>query len=166
MTWFKGHPADYDSWRDQEADGWGWEDMLPVARQVEHHILGDGPFHGAGGPMTVDFARDVNPTSLAFIAAGQQLGFPVSRDLNGSERTGFGIAQANIRDGERHSVVDGYLRPALSRPNLTVRTETPVTRILFDGRKATGVSLQSGLRASAARGVVMTARAHCAHRSC
>jgi choline dehydrogenase-like flavoprotein len=64
MTWFQGHPADYDGWRDQGADGWGWEDMLPVARQVEHHILGDGPFHGGGGPMTVDFARDVRSRRL------------------------------------------------------------------------------------------------------
>jgi choline dehydrogenase len=159
MTWFQGHPADYNGWCDQGADGWGWEDMLPVARRVEHHILGDGPFHGAGGPMTIDFARDVNPSGLAFIAAGQELGFPVSRDLNGSERIGFGIAQANIRDGERHSVVDGYLRPALSRPNLTVRTGIPVTRILFDGRKAIGVRLQSGQQVTAVRGVVTAAGA-------
>lgn len=157
MTWFQGHPADYDGWRDQGADGWGWEDMLPVARQVEHHILGDGPFHGAGGPMTVDFARDVNPSGLAFIAAGQQLGFPVSRDLNGAERTGFGIAQANIRDGERHSVVDGYLRPALGRSNLTVRTGIPVTQVLFDARRAIGVRLQSGQQVTARRGVVLAA---------
>jgi choline dehydrogenase-like flavoprotein len=159
MTWFQGHPADYDGWRDQGADGWGWEDMLPVARRLEHHILGNDRFHGAGGPMTVDFARDVNPSGLAFIAAGQQLGFPVSRDLNGAARTGFGIAQANIRDGERHSVVDGYLRPALSRPNLTVRTGTAVTRILFAGRQATGVRLQSGQQVTAARGVVAAAGA-------
>jgi len=51
MTWFQGHPADYDGWRAAGGDGWGWEEMLPVVRRVEHHILGSGPFHGAGGPM-------------------------------------------------------------------------------------------------------------------
>lgn len=157
MTWFQGHPADYDGWRDQGADGWGWEDMLPVARRIEHHILGNGEFHGAGGPMTVDFARDVNPSGLAFIAAGQQLGYPVSQDLNGAERTGFGIAQANIRDGARHSVVDGYLRPALGRANLTVRTGEAVNQIVFDGRKATGVRLRDGQLITAQRGVVLAA---------
>jgi choline dehydrogenase len=157
MTWFQGHPADYDGWRDQGAHGWGWQDMLPVARRVEHHILGNGPFHGAGGPMTVDFARDLNPSATAFLTAGEQLGYPVSRDLNGSQRTGFGVAQANIRDGERHSVVDGYLRPALGRPNLTVRTGVPVTQVLFDGRTATGVRLEDGQLISAHRGVVLTA---------
>ena len=122
MTWFQGHPADYDGWREQGAEGWGWDEMQPVARRAEHHILGNDPFHGAGGPMTVDFARDVNPSAWAFIAAGEQLGLPVSEDLNGADRTGFGIAQSNIRNGVRHSVVDGYLRPALGRPNLAVRT--------------------------------------------
>jgi choline dehydrogenase len=157
MTWFQGHPADYDGWREQGADGWGWEEMLPVARGVEHHILGRGPFHGAGGPMTVDFARDVNPLAAAFIAAGEQLGLPVSGDLNGAARTGFGIAQSNIRDGVRHSVVDGYLRPALGRPNLVVRTGAPVVRVLFDGRKATGVRLRSGEQVIARGGVILTA---------
>jgi choline dehydrogenase len=157
LTWFQGHPDDYDGWRDQGAEGWGWDDMLPVARRVEHHILGEGPFHGAGGPMTVDFARDVNPSAIAFLAAGEQLGYPVSRDLNGAERTGFGIAQANIRDGARHSVVDGYLRPALGRPNLTVRTASPVAQVTFDGRKATGVRLGSGEPVAARRGVILAA---------
>ncbi len=159
LTWFQGHPADYDGWAEQGAEGWGWDDMLPVARRVEHHILGSGPFHGAGGPMTVDFARDVNPSSLAFIAAGEQLGLPVSADLNGADRTGFGIAQSNIRDGARHSVVDGYLRPALGRPNLAVRTAAPAAQVVFDGRKATGVRLRDGQLVTARRGVILAAGA-------
>jgi choline dehydrogenase len=157
LTWFQGHPADYDGWREQGAEGWGWDDMLPMARRAEHHILGSGPFHGAGGPMTVDFARDVNPSAMAFIAAGEQLGLPVSGDLNGADRIGFGIAQSNIRDGARHSVVDGYLRPALGRPNLAVRTGAPVVQVIFDGRKATGVRLRDGELVSARRGVILAA---------
>jgi choline dehydrogenase len=157
LTWFQGHPADYDGWRDAGAEGWGWDEVLPVLRRMEHHVLGNGPFHGAGGPMTVDFARDVNPSAAAFIAAGEQLGLPVSGDLNGAVRTGFGIAQSNIRDGVRHSTVDGYLHPVLGRPNLTVRTGAAVTRISFDGRKATGVALSAGLQVSARRGVILAA---------
>jgi choline dehydrogenase len=159
LTWFQGHPADYDGWREQGAEGWGWDDLLPVVRRIEHHILGNGPFHGAGGPMTVDFARDINPSSLAFIAAGEQLGLPVSADLNGANRTGFGIAQSNIRDGARHSVVDGYLRPALGRPNLAVRTGAPVAQVIFDGRRATGVRLTDGQAVTARRGVILAAGA-------
>jgi choline dehydrogenase len=159
MTWFQGHPADYDGWREQGAEGWGWDEMLPVARRAEHHILGNDPFHGAGGPMTVDFARDVNPSAWAFIAAGEQLGLPVSEDLNGADRVGFGIAQSNIRNGVRHSVVDGYLRPALGRPNLAVRTGAPAARVVFDGRKATGVRLRDGQLVTARRGVILAAGA-------
>jgi choline dehydrogenase len=159
LTWFQGHPDDYDGWREAGAEGWGWDEMQPIARRVEHHILGSGPFHGAGGPMTVDFARDVNPSTAAFIAAGEQLGLPVSSDLNGADRTGFGIAQSNIRDGARHSVVDGYLRPALGRPNLAVRTDARVARVQFDGRKATGVQLAGGQLVTARRGVILAAGA-------
>ena len=159
LTWFQGHPEDYDGWAAAGAAGWGWDEMLPVARRVEHHILGGGQFHGAGGPMTVDFARDVNPSSLAFIEAGEQAGWTVSGDLNGTDRTGFGVAQSNIRDGERHSVVDGYLRPGRSRPNLTVRTGAPATRVLFDGHKAVGVATRDGGPVAAQRGVVLTAGA-------
>lgn len=157
LTWFQGHPADFDGWDEEGAEGWGWDEMLPVMRRVEHHILGNGPFHGAGGPMTIDFPRDINPSAMAFIAAGEQLGLPVSSDLNGCGRTGFGIAQANIRDGVRHSVVDGYLRPALGRPNLVVRTGARVVRLLFDGRKATGVRLRTGQLITARRGVILAA---------
>ena len=159
LTWFQGHPADYDGGVEAGAEGWGWDAMLPIARRVEHHILGNGPFHGAGGPMTVDFARDVNPSTAAFIAAGEQLGLPVSSDLNGADRTGFGIAQSNIRNGARHSVVDGYLRPALGRPNLAVRTDARVARVQFDGRKATGVQLADGQRVTARRGIILAAGA-------
>ncbi|NJP48136.1 GMC family oxidoreductase [Actinacidiphila epipremni] len=159
LTWFQGHPQDYDGWRAAGAEGWGWEDVLPYLRRAEHHILGDGPFHGAGGPMTVDFARDLNPSSIAFVQAGEQLGAPVSQDLNGAERTGFGVTQSNIRNGVRHSVVDGYLRPARTRPNLVVRTGTPATRILFDGRTATGVETAGSGPATARRGVILSAGA-------
>lgn len=159
LTWFQGHPDDYDGWRAAGAEGWGWDEILPVLRRAEHHILGDDPFHGAGGPMTVDFARDLNPSSVAFIQAGEQLGVPVSQDLNGAERTGFGVVQSNIRNGVRHSVVDGYLRPARSRPNLVVRTDTPATRVLFDGRRATGVDIREDAPLVARRGVVLSAGA-------
>jgi choline dehydrogenase len=91
------------------------------------------------------------------MAAAEQLGLPLSRDLNGADRTGFGIAQSNIRDGARHSVVDGYLRPALGRPNLAVRTGAPVTQVLFDGRRASGVRLRAGGPVSARRGVILAA---------
>lgn len=158
MSWFHGQPSDYDGWVAAGAHGWGWNDVLPVLRRMEHHDLGPSEYHGAGGPMTIAAPPDVEDVHFAFVAAGEEVGLPVSNDLNGAQRTGVGLTYSNIRDGARHSVVDGYLRPALNRPNLTVRTGTRVDRVLFDGRRAVGVEV-GGSVVRAARGVVLTAGA-------
>lgn len=156
MGWFHGHPADYDGWRDSGASGWGWSDILPFIRRSEHHELGSSQFHGAGGPMVITSPRDIHPLSTAFIAAGVEQGIKVNDDLNGADRAGIGLAQSNIRDGARHSVVDGYLRPALSRENLTVRTGIRVERLLIDGNRAVGVRCAGG-EVQASRSVILSA---------
>ena len=158
MVWHQGHPMDYDSWRDSGATGWGWSDVLPFIRRSEHHELGPGPFHGAGGPMVITLPRDIHPLTTAFIAASEEQGVKVNDDLNGAEREGVGLAQANIRDGARHSVVDGYLEPALGRENLTVHTGVRVERLLFDGARAVGVYC-AGTEVQARSSVILSAGA-------
>lgn len=159
MAWFRGHPLDYDGWREAGAEGWGWEDVAPVFRRMEHFELGPDEHHGAGGPMVVSEPRDVNPLAMAFVAAGAESGLPVNPDLNGASLDGIGMTQSNIRDGQRHSVVDGYLRPALDRPNLTVVTGQAVERLLSDGARVTGVRLAGpgGREVRARRSVVLSA---------
>lgn len=141
MAWFQGHPEDYDGWAAAGAHGWGWDNVLPVLRQIENHPLGPNEYHGAGGPMTVSTSAHFESLHLDFLAAAEQAGLPVSDDLNGTRRTGVGLNQSNVRDGRRHSVVDGYLAPALGRSNLTVRTNSPVRRVVFEGRRAVGVEV-------------------------
>ena len=141
MWWFQGHPADYDGWRDAGATGWGWDDMLPYLRRSEHSELGPSDFHGAGGPMVITPPRDVHPAMMAFVAACAEQGLTLSDDLNGAERDGVGTPQTNIRDGTRYGVVEGYLRPALTRKNLTVRVGVQVKRLLIDGERVVGVRL-------------------------
>lgn len=141
MAWFQGHPEDYDGWAAAGAQGWGWDNVLPVLRQIENHPLGPNEYHGAGGPMTVSTSAHFESLHLDFLAAAEQAGLPVSDDLNGTRRTGVGLNQSNVRDGRRHSVVDGYLAPALGRSNLTVRTNSPVRRVVFEGRRAVGVEV-------------------------
>src|ERR1700722_6968095 len=140
MGWFHGQPADYAAWEADGAEGWGWEEMLTVLRAVEDHELGETPFHGAGGPLSVTSPRHLHPLALSFIEAGIGLGWPHSEDLNGAQRTGVALAHSTIRDGQRHSVADAYLRPALERPNLSVRTRCQVTRVEMEGNRAVGVS--------------------------
>ena len=159
MAWFQGHPEDYDGWGRSGATGWFWQDVLPVLRRVEHHERGPSIHHGADGPMRVGTPRDLEPSHLAFVAAGDQVGLPVTDDLNGAQRSGVGLADANIRDGQRHSVVDGYLLPRRSRDNLQVRLGVRVDRVLIEGGRARGVQLADGAVVMARRHVVLAAGA-------
>jgi choline dehydrogenase len=139
MAWFHGHPADYDGWAAAGAAGWGWADVQRVFRSIENSDFGDSRWHGSDGPMRVTRTRDVSALALAFLAAGAESGMPVTEDFNGAVREGVGLVRANIQDGQRYSVVDGYLLPALARPNLTMRSRVLVTSIEFDGGRACGV---------------------------
>jgi choline dehydrogenase len=154
MAWFHGDPADYDGWQEGGATGWAWKDVQPVFRAIESSELGDGEWHGSDGPMRVTRIRDVTALPLSFVAAGAALGLAVAEDFNGAEREGIGLLQANIDDGRRYSVVDGYLLPALGRPNLTVRAGTLVTSIVLERGRATAVrciDAQGQVRRVAAR---------------
>lgn len=139
MGWFHAFAEDFEGWAAAGAAGWGRAEMAPYLRLIEDHELGAGPYHGAGGPMAVTTPYHLHPATARFIEAGAALGWPVSPDLNGAMREGVGLVQSNIRDGVRHSVLDGYLNPALVRENLTVRTATAVQRIALDGNRAVGV---------------------------
>lgn len=157
FAWFQGDPADYDGWCEGGSVGWGWKDVGPVFRQVEHFSGGADDHHGAGGPMVVDLPRDLEPAHLAFVAAGEQIGLPVTRDFNGAQRTGVGLAQVTIRDGVRHGVVEGYLAPASHRANLRVHLGARVVEVLFDGDRAAGVRLADGRTVRAREAVVLSA---------
>lgn len=163
MVWFQGDPVDYDGWHAAGATGWAWQDVQPVFRAIERSEFGDSEWHGSQGPMRVTRTRDVTALPLSFVAAGAELGLPVVEDFNGAVRAGFGLIQANIDDGQRHSVVDGYLLPALGRPNLTVRTGTQVTSVVIEGGRAAAVRCAGAQgrsrRVAARRAVVLAAGA-------
>jgi choline dehydrogenase len=163
MAWFHGDPADYDAWHEGGAAGWRWQEVQPVFRAIECSEFGDSQWHGSAGPMRVTRTRDVTALPLSFVAAGAELGFPVTDDFNGEQREGFGLLQANIDDGRRHSVVDGYLLPALGRANLTVRIETLVTSVVVERGRAAAVRCTDARgrswRVAARRAVVLAAGA-------
>jgi choline dehydrogenase len=158
MAWFHGRPEDYDSWLASGATGWGWSDVRPVLRSIEDSDRGADDRRGVGGPMTVTSIRDAGAVPLAFVAAGAEYGLPVIDDFNGTAGDGVGLIQSNIRDGRRHSVVDGYLQPARDRDNLTVATGYQVTSVLMDGARAVGVRA-GDVEVFARRGVVLCAGA-------
>jgi len=142
--------------------GWTWADLLPYFLRAEDNSRGASAFHACGGPLRVEDLRRLHPLSRAFLDSAEAAGFPANPDFNGAGQDGFGRYQVNQRGGRRWSAADGYLRPALRRPNLTVLTDAPATRVLLDRGRATGVAYsRAGVAevARAGREVVLAAGA-------
>jgi choline dehydrogenase len=144
MIYVRGHRHDYDHWRDLGNPGWGFTDVLPYFKKSEDQARGASDLHGAGGPLHVSELRCINPLSRAFVEAGEQSGFPRNPDFNGASQDGFGFYQVTQWNGARDSAADAFLRPAMGRPNLKVRTGAHVAGIVFEGKRAVGVSLLEG----------------------
>lgn len=142
MIYIRGHRRDYDRWAELGNEGWAFADVLPYFKRGQHQERGGSTYHGVGGPLNVADLRSPNALSHAFVAAALELGFPRNNDFNGPEQEGFGLYQVTQRRGQRHSAAAAYLKPALKRPNLTVQTHAHVTRICWQGTRATGVEYQ------------------------
>jgi choline dehydrogenase len=139
MVYIRGNRADYDGWRADGCEGWGWDDLLPYFLRAEDNERGASALHGAGGPLSVGEDRAPNPITDAFLEACSQAGMPANEDFNGPSQDGFGRYQRTQRDGRRCSAAVAYLHPAMGRPNLTVETYMQVHRVLFEGDRAVGV---------------------------
>jgi choline dehydrogenase-like flavoprotein len=163
MIYARGVPSDYDHWAAAGNPGWAWRDVLPLFRRAEHNERGGDALHGTGGPLNVADLRSPNPYARAFVEAGVQAGLPENADFNGPSQEGVGWYQVTHRNGERCSAAKGYLAPALGRSNLTVITGAHATRVLLDGRRATGVEYRradgSTSRALARREVLLSSGA-------
>lgn len=144
MVYVRGQPHDFDDWKAAGNPGWGWDDVLPWFLKSEDFDRAD-PMHGRGGPQHVtDITPFVHPICHAFLDAAQALGIPASNDLNGNKTEGVGIYQINTAGGWRASTANAFLRPALRRRNLALRTRSHVTRILFADGRASGIELRRG----------------------
>jgi choline dehydrogenase len=151
MVYIRGQAEDFDHWRQLGNPGWSFEDVLPYFKRSQHQTRGVDPFHATGGPLCVSDVPDQHPLCEAFIASAIKLGFPRNDDFNGAAQEGVGYHQTTTRNGRRCSTAVGYLRPAMTRPNLRVVTGALVEKILFDGTHATGVAFHQGGERQAAR---------------
>lgn len=145
----RGNRLDYDDW-EAVAPGWSWEDVEPYYEK------------SAGGPFHLDDHRERSPLSDAFLEAAEAAGIRFAPDLNAPDNEGVGIVRVSQRRGQRFSVLDGYLRPAMRRPNLTVQTGALVTGVVLDGTRAVGVTVRVNgdeEQVVASRGVVVAAGA-------
>ena len=139
MVYVRGHPRDFETWREMGAQGWGWADVLPYFRRAETRAEGGDAYRGDGGPLSTCYGTLANPLYRAWIEAGRQAGYAVTEDVNGFRQEGFGRMDMTVRDGVRCSTALAYLRPAMGRRNLAVRTHALAERVLFEGRRAIGL---------------------------
>lgn len=139
MIYIRGHRHDYDEWENLGNPGWNYEQLLPYFKKAENQERGESEYHGIGGPLNVANLRLINPTSETFVQAAQEIGWPYIPDFNCPEPEGIGFYQVTQKNGQRHSAASAYLKPILSRPNLTVLTEATVTRLLFSESRVVGV---------------------------
>ncbi|MDB5623945.1 MAG: alanine-phosphoribitol ligase [Devosia sp.] len=163
QIYMRGIPRDYDDWRDvYGCDNWGYADVLPHFVAAEGNDRLAEPLHGTQGPLNVSDQAYTHPLTRAWLKACQQVGMPYNSDFNSGDPAGCGLYQVTNRAGRRSSAANAYLHPAESRPNLTVLTDSQVTRIVFEGKRATGVEIRRDGMVSAVvarREVVLSAGA-------
>jgi choline dehydrogenase len=145
MVYVRGQPQDFDDWAAAGNPGWSFRDVLPYFKKLEDHPFGDPEYHGRSGPVGVsDVSAWVHPLCHTFLQACDSLSIPRTPDFNGAQSEGSGLWEVTIRDGVRESASNAYLRPVRHRPNLTIRLCAQATRVLFEGRRATGVEFVAG----------------------
>jgi choline dehydrogenase len=135
----RGARTDYEEWVRLGAEGWGWDDVLPVFVRMEDFDGGSSELHGTGGPLSIMSRYELAPVHEAILTAAEEIGVARNPDYNGGVLDGAAQMQLTIRDGKRHSAAAAYLRPVLDAPNLRVVTGAHVHRLLLEGGRCTGV---------------------------
>ncbi len=159
MIYMRGQRQDYDGWRDAGNPGWGWDDVLPVFKSMEDYHAGADDFHGQGGNWRVEKQRLSWEILDAFREAAAQAGIPKIEDFNRGDNEGASYFEVNQRAGWRWNAVKAFIKPIKHRQNLTILTHARTTKLLFTGRRATGVAFvrQNQALQAQARGAVVLA---------
>ena len=146
MIYVRGNAGDYDYWRDSGASGWSYADILPYFRRMETSHGGEAPWRGTDGPLHVTRGPRDNPLHHAFVDAAVEAGYVATDDYNGYRQEGMGPADMTVYKGRRWSTANAYLRPALARGNVELRTGVMVEQLLFKGKKCIGVRYRNGAK--------------------
>ena len=141
MIFQRGNPLDFERWAaDPGMQSWGYAHCLPYFRRMETCTAGADAWRGADGPLVLERGPATNPLFDAFFRAAEQAGYPRTDDVNGYRQEGFARFDRNVHRGRRLSAARAYLHPVMHRPNLTVRTLSTATRVVFEGNRAVGVN--------------------------
>lgn len=142
----RGVPEDFDEWAALGCNGWQWQNVLPAFNRLERDLdFGGEPYHGDAGPISIRRYphHELEQQQQAFLASADSLGYPYCADANAPGSEGAGPHPMNKLGRLRVSTAIGYLAAARIRPNLTISANTQVLKVLFSGRKATGVLVKS-----------------------
>ncbi|MEP6907820.1 MAG: GMC family oxidoreductase N-terminal domain-containing protein [Pseudoxanthomonas sp.] len=160
MFYMRGHPRDYDEWRELGCEGWGFDDVLPYFRKSEDSWRAPDRYHARGGELQVSAIDTTRLLHEPMMQTAKAAGYAISDDIDGDVNEGFARGDVTVdRRGRRASTSRAFLRPAMSRPNLTVATHALTTRVLIENSRAVGVEYrQDGklLQARATREVVLS----------
>ena len=145
MVYVRGHARDFDEWADHGADGWDYAHCLPYFKKAESWFMGGDAYRGSDGLLSTCNGNEMqNPLYRAFIRAGVEAGYLETLDYNGFNQEGFGPMHMTVKDGVRASTSNAYLKPAMKRANLTVKTGVTVERLTLDGKRVIGLRYQAG----------------------
>jgi len=144
MISMRGQAADYDHWRQLGLTGWGWDDVLPVFKQLEDHFLGASDHHAAGGGWRIEEQRLTWKILDAIRDAAAEMGIRRSPDFNTGDNEGVGYFHVNQRRGQRWSAARGFLKPVLNRSNLRLETGVLIDRLIIENGRAVGIRFSQG----------------------
>ncbi|MFT6878279.1 MAG: choline dehydrogenase [Granulosicoccus sp.] len=140
LIYIRGQHEDFDDWERLGATGWDFDSVLPHFRSVETYTGESSKYRGTRGPLHISDLRNSNSACDAWMEAAHNTGLPRNSDFNGATTLGVGSYQLTLRGRWRASAASAFLKPAMKRPNLTVKLRAHVTGLLFDGNRASGVS--------------------------
>lgn len=146
LVYVRGNPLDFERWNAEGATGWGYSSVLPYFRRAEGRDEGGDLYRGGEGPFKTQYGKLTNPLYHAFVEAARQAGYEATEDYNGYRQEGFGRMDMTVHKGRRWSTANAYLKPAMSRPNLTVVTHALASRILIENKRAVGLTYLRGDR--------------------
>lgn len=145
----RGLPEDYDHWAGLGNPEWAWDKVLPAFCRLERDLdFGSEPFHGDAGPITIRRygGDELTMPQQAFLETAEALGYPMCPDANDPASWGAGPHPMNKAGRVRVSTAIGYLAPARVRPNLTVLSDSAVTRLVVEAGRVEAAELESGVR--------------------
>jgi len=160
LVYARGLPRDFDDWAASGATGWGWDAVRTTYEALETQVCADGTRTGNGPLHVQDVSDQIHRANRHFFAAAAELGMPATDNINGTQSEGAAVYRINTSGGRRMHSARAHLAPALKRPNVTLMTGALVQRIVFEGTRATGVTLRhhgQSLTLRAGREIIVSA---------